>query len=157
MAFVKELIVCVVFVAVVVKSFPRMYEENAVEENNGGGQTADIDRNEHSHDHAYSYHHFVEPVAGHHEEITWQDKHHHHIITRYKYSYGVDDHHTKDHHGQKEHRDDKHIQGKYHIHEPGGNVRSVKYYADPHGEFYAEVYNYGGNEHLGGTYGHKHR
>ncbi|XP_039303804.1 histidine-rich glycoprotein-like isoform X2 [Solenopsis invicta] len=167
MAFAKELIVCVVFVAVVVKSFPRMYEENAAEEDSDEEQIAeDIDRNGHGggHDHpTHSYHHFFGPVAGHHEEIAWKDKHGHHhhdykAHPKYKYSYGVDDHHTKDHHGQKEHRDGKHVEGEYHIHEPGGNVRSVKYHADPHGGFYAEVHNYGGNDHSGGTYGgHKHR
>lgn len=46
----------------------------------------------------------------------------------------------------------KHVEGKYHIHEPGGNVRSVKYHADPHGGFHAEVHNYGGNDHSSGTY-----
>ncbi|XP_071575374.1 uncharacterized protein [Temnothorax nylanderi] len=179
----QELIVCVVFVAVVVKSFPGMYEENAVEEDKDDEErTADIDRNEHGshdhdekrtadidrnghggHDHAYSYHHFLGPVIGHHEEISWKDKHGHHhhdykAHPKYKYAYGVDDHHTKDHHGQKEHRDGKHVEGEYHIHEPGGNVRSVKYHADPHGGFYAEVNNYGGNDHSGSTYGgHKHR
>ncbi|KYN19151.1 Cuticle protein [Trachymyrmex cornetzi] len=147
----QELIVCVVFVAVVVKSFPRMYEENAVEEDND----ADII--------AYSYHHFVRPVTSYHEEIIWEDKYGHHHYDykanpKYKYSYGVDDYYTNDHHGQTKHRDCKHVQDEYHIHEPGGNVRSVKYHADPHGRFYAEVYNYCGNDHSSGTYGgYKHR
>lgn len=52
----------------------------------------------------------------------------------------------------------KEVEGEYHLHEPGGNVRSVKYHSDPHGGFFAEVHNYGGNDHSGGTYGgHKHR
>lgn len=52
----------------------------------------------------------------------------------------------------------KHVEGEYHVHEPGGNVRSVKYHAGPHGGFYAEVHNYGGNDHSGGSYGyHKRR
>lgn len=51
----------------------------------------------------------------------------------------------------------KEVEGEYHLHEPGGNVRSVKYHSDPHGGFFAEVHNYGGNDHSGGTYGgHKH-
>lgn len=50
----------------------------------------------------------------------------------------------------------KEVEGEYHIHEPGGNVRTVKYHADPHGGFFAEVHNHGGNDHSGGTYGHKH-
>lgn len=47
---------------------------------------------------------------GHHDEITWKDKHgdHYHDYRahpKYKFSYGVVDHHTKDHHDQSEHRD----------------------------------------------------
>lgn len=88
--------------------------KSIVEEDSDEEQIAeDIDRNGHGggHDHpTHSYHHFFGPVAGHHEEIAWKDKHGHHhhdykAHPKYKYSYGVDDHHTKDHHGQKEHRD----------------------------------------------------
>ena len=43
--------------------------------------------------------------------------------------------------------------GEYTIKEPGGNVRTVKYHADPHGGFFAHVHNSGGNDHSGGTYG----
>lgn len=43
--------------------------------------------------------------------------------------------------------------GEYTIKEPGGNVRTVKYHADPHGGFFAHVYNSNGNDHSGGTYG----
>ncbi|XP_020282709.1 uncharacterized histidine-rich protein DDB_G0274557-like [Pseudomyrmex gracilis] len=158
----QELIVCVVFVAVVVKGFPRTYKEDTTLDNDDESPTVadDIERNGHGedHSHAYSYHHFSGPVFGHHEEISWKDKHGHHhhdykAHPKYKYAYGVDDHHTKDHHGQKEHRDGKHVEGEYHVHEPGGNVRSVKYHADPHGGFYAEVHNYGGNDHSGGSHG----
>jgi len=67
-------------------------------------------RSQRYHNHAYSYHDFVGLVAGRHEEITWEDKHGHYhhdykAHPKYKYSYGVDDHHTKDHHRQKEHCD----------------------------------------------------
>ncbi|XP_033367151.1 adult-specific cuticular protein ACP-22-like [Bombus vosnesenskii] len=129
--------------------------------------TGSVDRAGHSggggHGHAYSFHHFSGPVVGHHEEISWKDKHGHHhhdykAHPKYKFAYGVDDKHTKDYHGQKEHRDGKEVEGEYHIHEPGGNMRSVKYHSHPHGGFFAEVHNYGGNDHSGGTYGgHKHR
>jgi hypothetical protein len=47
----------------------------------------------------------------------------------------------------------KHVTGEYTIKEPGGNVRTVKYHADPHGGFFAHVQNSGGNDHSGGTYG----
>lgn len=51
---------------------------------------------------------------GDHEEITWKDKHgdHYHDYRahpKYKFSYGVVDHHTKDHHDQSEHRDGTYI------------------------------------------------
>lgn len=60
--------------------------------------------------HAHSFHHFSGPVVGHHEEITWKDKHGHlhhdyRAHPKYKFAYGVDDKHTKDYHGQKEQRD----------------------------------------------------
>jgi hypothetical protein len=53
-------------------------------------------------------------VIGHHDEIFWKDKHGHQhhdykAYPKYKYSYGVEDHHTKDRHGQKEYRDGEHI------------------------------------------------
>lgn len=43
----------------------------------------------------------------------------------------------------------KKLHGEYYIHEPGGNLRTVKYYSDPHGGFFAEVHNHGGNDHSG--------
>ncbi|CAL7939851.1 unnamed protein product [Xylocopa violacea] len=129
-------------------------EEAGSEGGHGGG---------HGHGHAHSFHHFIGPVEGPHEEITWKDKHGHHdhdyvAHPKYKFAYGVHDKHTKDYHGQEEHRDGKEVEGEYHLHEPGGNVRSVKYHSHPHGGFFAEVHNHGGNDHSGGTYGgHKHR
>ncbi|XP_031364602.1 adult-specific cuticular protein ACP-22-like, partial [Apis dorsata] len=134
-------------------SYHDLDNEDAGSEHGGGG----------GHGHAHSFHHFSGPVVGHHEEITWKDKHGHlhhdyRAHPKYKFAYGVEDKHTKDYHGQKEHRDGKEVEGEYHLHEPGGNVRSVKYHSDPHGGFFAEVHNYGGNDHSGGTYGgHKHR
>lgn len=86
-------------------------EEDGESKENDEEQIGNTDRNgQGGHDHAHSYHHFSGPVVGHHEEIVWKDKHGHHhhdykAHPKYKYSYGVDDHHTKDHHGQKEHRD----------------------------------------------------
>ncbi|KAL7298980.1 hypothetical protein TKK_0008078 [Trichogramma kaykai] len=109
--------------------------------------------------HAHSFAHFHGPVEGHHHEITIPDKHgHHHTVDyvahpKYKFAYGVEDHHTGDFHGQKEHRDGKHVTGEYTIKEPGGNIRTVTYHADPHGGFFAHVHNSGGNDHSGGTYG----
>ncbi|XP_014205645.1 histidine-rich glycoprotein-like [Copidosoma floridanum] len=103
---------------------------------------------------AHSFQHFHGPVHGHHAKITWKDKHGHkyhdyRAHPKYKFSYGVKDHHTHDFHGHSEHRDGDKVHGEYHIHEPGGNIRHVKYYADPHGGFFAEVHNDGGNDHSG--------
>ncbi|XP_011314291.1 cuticle protein 7 [Fopius arisanus] len=93
----------------------------------------------------YSFQHHHGPVTGHDQKVTWTDKHghHHHDYVaepHYKYSYGVQDHHTHDMHGQKEHGDDHGVVGEYSVHEPGGNVRTVKYFSD-HNGFHAEVHN----------------
>ncbi|XP_003426834.1 cuticle protein 19-like [Nasonia vitripennis] len=136
----KVYIICLTFVCIKVNA--KQYEVD------GKGY------HDHHHHKAYSYQHFYGPVHGHHYEVTWYDKHGHKshdfkADPKYKFAYGVDDHHTHDLHGQKEYRDGKDLHGEYHIHEPGGNVRTVKYYSDPHGGFFAEVHNHGGNDHSG--------
>ncbi|XP_017799441.1 PREDICTED: cuticle protein 19-like [Habropoda laboriosa] len=108
--------------------------------------------------HAHSFAHYHGPVEGPAEEVSVHGKHgHHHIgyvaYPKYEFSYGVDDHHTGDHHGQTEHRNGKNVAGEYTVKEPGGNVRTVKYHADPHGGFFAYVHNSDGNNHEGGSYG----
>ncbi|XP_043288059.1 histidine-rich glycoprotein-like [Venturia canescens] len=70
---------------------------------------------------------------------------------KYKFSYGVEDHHTGDFHGQKETRDGSSVTGEYSVMEPGGNLRIVTYRADKDG-FHAVVHNSGKNDHAGGTY-----
>ncbi|XP_076545979.1 adult-specific cuticular protein ACP-22-like [Osmia lignaria lignaria] len=110
--------------------------------------------------HAHSFAHFHGPVEGPAEEITFHGKHgyHHGYVAhpKYDFSYGVQDHHTGDHHSQKEHRDGKNVAGEYTVKEPGGNVRTVKYHADPHGGFFAYVHNSNGNDHDGYGGGHGH-
>ncbi|EFN77707.1 Cuticle protein 19 [Harpegnathos saltator] len=108
--------------------------------------------------HAHSFAHFHGPVEGHGHEIVVHDKHGHQHVDylahpKYEFAYGVEDHHTGDYHGQKERRDGKKVVGEYTIKEPGGNMRTVTYHADPHGGFFAHVHNSGGNNHHGGTYG----
>ncbi|XP_049942121.1 uncharacterized protein LOC126419077 [Schistocerca serialis cubense] len=133
--------------------------------------------------HAHSYAYFHGPVEGGHHEIVVDGGDggggggghggghgghghggHHHTHTggkyvdyvahpRYEYAYGVADGHSGDHHSQKESRDGDKVVGEYTIKEPGGNVRTVKYYSDKKGGFFAEVHNSGGNDHSGGTYG----
>ncbi|KAF7991089.1 hypothetical protein HCN44_002651 [Aphidius gifuensis] len=109
------------------------------------------------HGHAHSFQHFHGPVIGEDKEVTYTDKHGHHHYDyvghpHYKFSYGVKDPHTGDHHGQKEHRDGKEVHGEYSVQEPGGNLRTVKYYADKSG-FHAHVHNSHGNNHNGGSSG----
>jgi hypothetical protein len=45
--------------------------------------------------------------------------------------------------------------GQYSLKEPGGNIRTVNYYADKSG-FHAQVQNSGGNNHSGANQGHKY-
>ncbi|XP_046742263.1 cuticle protein 19-like [Diprion similis] len=109
---------------------------------------------------AHSHQHFHGPVVGPHHEVSWKGKHGHHHVDyvahpKYDFGYGVEDHHTKDFHSQKEHRDGKNVAGEYSLHEPGGNVRTVKYHADKSG-FHAVVHNSNGNDHSGGGHGHHH-
>lgn len=109
---------------------------------------------------AHSFQHFHGPVEGAGQEVSWKDKHGHHHVDyvahpKYEFAYGVEDHHTKDFHGHKEHRDGKNVAGEYSLHEPGGNVRTVKYHADK-GGFHATVHNSNGNDHSGGGHGHGH-
>ncbi|XP_058838541.1 cuticle protein 19-like [Topomyia yanbarensis] len=75
---------------------------------------------------------------------------------KYKYEYGVKDHHTKDHKSQWEQRDGDHVKGQYTLDEADGTHRIVDYTSDhktgfqphvqrkghahhPHGESYANI------------------
>ncbi|XP_034951319.1 cuticle protein-like [Chelonus insularis] len=111
--------------------------------------------------HAHSFAHFHGPVEGPGHEVVVHDKHGYHhgdyiAHPKYEFAYGIEDHHTGDYHSQKEHRDGHHVAGEYTIKEPGGNVRTVKYYSNPHGGFFADVHNSGGNDHSGYHYGGHH-
>lgn len=70
----------------------------------------DMEEKEEKHHKAHSFWHFNGPVEGHHQKVEWTDKHghkYHDYVAhpKYKFSYGVEDHHTHDFHGQKEYRD----------------------------------------------------
>ncbi|XP_058838537.1 cuticle protein 19-like [Topomyia yanbarensis] len=86
---------------------------------------------------------------GHHEDY-------HHSYPKYKYEYGVKDHHSHDHKSQWEHRDGDHVKGQYTLDEADGTHRIVDYTSDhktgfqphvqrkghahhPHGESYANI------------------
>ncbi|XP_055611738.1 cuticle protein 19-like [Uranotaenia lowii] len=77
---------------------------------------------------------------GHHGE----DYHSH---PKYKYEYGVKDHHTKDHKSQWESRDGDHVKGQYTLDEADGTHRVVDYSSDHKGGFQPHVQRKGHAKH----------
>lgn len=82
---------------------------------------------------------------------------------KYEFKYGVSDHHTGDNKEQHEVRDGDVVKGEYSLHEPDGTIRIVKYTADKHNGFNAQVIRKGHAVHpevvhktvaLGHGYGH---
>ncbi|KAG8238454.1 hypothetical protein J437_LFUL002911 [Ladona fulva] len=86
---------------------------------------------------AHLQHHLHHPQQNPHHEMSTVD-----YVAQplYDYAYGVIDHKTGDSHGQKERRDGHKVQGEYHVAEPSGNIRTVRYWADETG-FHATVHN----------------
>ncbi|XP_001659654.2 adult-specific cuticular protein ACP-20 [Aedes aegypti] len=80
--------------------------------------------------------------SGHHEEH--KD---HHAYPKYKYEYGVKDHHTGDHKSQWEIRDGDVVKGGYTLHEADGTERVVEYSSDKHNGFQAHVKSVGHAHH----------
>lgn len=72
---------------------------------------------------------------------------------KYEYKYGVKDGHTHDHKSQQEHRDGDKVHGEYTLKEADGTLRTVKYVADKHNGFHAEVTRSGHATHPA-VYGH---
>jgi hypothetical protein len=60
---------------------------------------------------------------------------------KYKYSYGVKDHHTGDYKEAHETRDGGVVKGSYSLLQPDGIYRTVNYVADPVHGFQAQVVN----------------
>ncbi|KAJ8731881.1 hypothetical protein PYW08_014611 [Mythimna loreyi] len=59
---------------------------------------------------------------------------------KYEYGYKVEDYHTGDKKSHHEHRDGDNVKGYYELYEPDGHsVRHVKYHADKHSGFHADV------------------
>lgn len=92
----------------------------------------------------YSYSKFSGPVSGPDHKIDVHDKHGHPSYDyvahpSYNFEYGVED--PKSHVSQKrqEHRDGDDVHGEYTVAQPDGKIRTVKYTADKHGGFNAEV------------------
>nr|XP_029725133.1 adult-specific cuticular protein ACP-20-like [Aedes albopictus] len=87
--------------------------------------------------------------GGHHEEH--KD---HHAYPKYKYEYGVKDHHTGDHKSQWEVRDGDVVKGGYTLHEADGTERVVEYSSDKHNGFQAHVKTVG-HAHHPQVHGHR--
>ncbi|XP_013186556.1 cuticle protein 8-like [Amyelois transitella] len=68
----------------------------------------------------------------HHEEYAW-------AYPSYEFSYKVEDEHTHDIKSQQEHRHGDEVKGEYWLVEPDGRKRLVKYHADKHRGFQADV------------------
>ncbi|XP_013186767.2 histidine-rich glycoprotein-like [Amyelois transitella] len=89
---------------------------------------------------------------GHHEE--------HHVdyyaIPKYVYEYKVEDPHTHDNKYQHETRDHDVVKGEYSLHQPDGRIRIVKYTADKHNGFNAEVHYEGHAQHIVPEHHHHH-
>ncbi|XP_058838730.1 cuticle protein 19-like [Topomyia yanbarensis] len=78
---------------------------------------------------------------------------HHHSHPKYKYEYGVKDHHTGDHKSQWEHRDGDVVKGGYTLDEADGTKRVVEYHSDKHHGLQAHVKRIG-HAHHPQVYGH---
>jgi Insect cuticle protein len=95
----------------------------------------------------YSYAKFSGPVSGHESEVPVVDKygHSHHTpdyVAKpdYAFEYGVEDPKTHVSQNRHEQRHDDQVQGEYSLVQPDGKTRTVKYLADDHHGFRAEVF-----------------
>ncbi|KAL1374563.1 hypothetical protein pipiens_004882 [Culex pipiens pipiens] len=113
------------------------------------GQYEEEDHHQHHHHphHAvgFSYAKFSGPVSGPAHEIHVEDKHGHgHSIDYvakpdYQFEYGVEDPKSKVSQSRKEHRHEDELHGEYSVQQPDGKLRTVKYSANKHTGFHAEV------------------
>ncbi|XP_062543992.1 cuticle protein 19-like [Armigeres subalbatus] len=76
-----------------------------------------------------------------------EDHKDHYAYPKYKYEYGVKDHHTGDHKSQWEVRDGDVVKGGYTLHEADGTERVVEYSSDKHNGFQAVVKKVGHAQH----------
>ncbi|XP_026751396.1 uncharacterized protein LOC113511869 [Galleria mellonella] len=86
------------------------------------------------------------PIENHHGDLSHighEEPEHHeeyaHAYPSYEFSYKVADPYTKDYKGQHEVRDGDEVKGEYWLREPKGRLRKVKYHADKHTGFQADV------------------
>uniref|UniRef100_A0A336LJQ8 CSON008442 protein n=1 Tax=Culicoides sonorensis TaxID=179676 RepID=A0A336LJQ8_CULSO len=96
------------------------------------------------HDVGYSYAKFSGPVSGPDHKIVVKDKHGHESYDYaakpdYHFEYGVEDPKSHVSQNRKEHRQGDDVYGEYSVAQPDGKIRTVKYSADKHNGFQAEV------------------
>jgi hypothetical protein len=93
----------------------------------------------------YSYSRFTGPVSGPEHEIIIKDKHgKEHSVDYvakpdYTFEFGIEDPKSHNSQNHKEHRDDDVVHGEYSLVQPDGVTRTVKYTADKHNGFNAQV------------------
>ncbi|XP_077283784.1 uncharacterized protein LOC143909597 [Arctopsyche grandis] len=88
---------------------------------------------------------------GHGQENLHYDEHSHehhdeHAHPRYEYKYSVSDDKTEDQKSHWETRDGDKVEGEYSLVQPDGSTRTVRYSADGHNGFKAEVQTTGGEQ-----------
>ncbi|XP_049866478.1 cuticle protein 19-like [Pectinophora gossypiella] len=98
--------------------------------------------------HAAPVHHAPAHHEEHHEE--------HYSHPKYEFAYSVEDKHTGDIKSQHESRDGHLVKGEYSLHQPDGSVRTVKYTADKHSGFNADVHYSGHSQHIEPQHHHHH-
>ncbi len=97
------------------------------------------------HGYGYSYAKFSGPVSGPSKEVHYHDGHNHHDVDYiskpdYHFEYGVEDPHTDVKQSRHESRSGDTVTGEYTVAQSDGKLRLVKYTADPHNGFQAEVF-----------------
>ncbi|XP_053687049.1 uncharacterized protein LOC128736584 [Sabethes cyaneus] len=134
MAFLLKTIACVTLLSLVAAQYgedDHYHHEEAEEESHGGV--------------GFSYAKFSGPVSGPAHEVLVEDKHGHgHTVDYvakpdYHFEYGVEDPKSKVSQNRKEHRHEDEVHGEYSVQQPDGKLRTVKYSANKHTGFHAEV------------------
>ncbi|NP_001166657.1 cuticular protein RR-2 motif 111 precursor [Bombyx mori] len=120
------------------------------------------------HGYAQVHHHEHQPIHHGLQQVQYhghQDDHHHgheehhvdyHAHPKYAFEYKVEDPHTGDNKYQHETRDGDVVKGVYSLHEADGTIRTVKYAADKHSGFNAEVHREGHAKHVVPEHQHGH-
>lgn len=137
MAFhVQSLIICIVLSINCALSEYYHHQDSGEQDHHGGGA---------GHEVGYSYAKFSGPVSGPEHKIVVKDKDGHgesyDYVAKpdYHFEYGVEDPKSHVSQSRKEHRHGDGVVGEYSFAQPDGKIRTVKYNADKHNGFQAEV------------------